>query len=439
MPSKYIKSGAVRVTSFEVTKLDKDAYRRWLALSDDARGVVNCVWQTWLVWHVKNGSAEKLKRHFAADKAWRDGGKQGDRPKWPVQQISKECAKAIYDACAATFPNIATDSRELLRNSTQQKIASLKAAKGNMPGWVAILFCNQSLPSTIRGNPIPFSKKNAVIEPPAEAESNWKINLRISRVPVEGKKAGTTILETVQLWTKGRKCASQLAILKRIAAGEYDFCGSSLVYCESKRKWFAKIAYRMPAQEPAAVDENKVAFLRPSPTWPWKLRLPGRNRRPGGPGGHVASVRRQLLMQRWSRQSNYRVSGSSNKGHGLNRALRPIWQLSQRWKDFVKTTNYTVAKDVVQQCIEAGCGTLVYFQPTVNRDSRFLATTGKIPGREDSTGWDWFQVGKRLGDLCQQAGVKLVVRKSDESREVERAEAGKAVASAAARKPKRIA
>jgi hypothetical protein len=299
---------------------------------------------------------------------------------------------------------------------------------------------------TVRSNPIPFDKANSTIEPPDPADENgsWKLRLRVDRIDQPGKKTATSTLDVVNLWSKGRKAAGQVAILKKIAAGEYEFCGSNMIYSESKRKWFAAICYRSPRPTPAKVDTEKVAFLRPVATsaikpHPWKLRVPKSNRWPGGLGEYIGAVRRKIALERISRQRGYKNAGSANKGHGRNRALQPTWHLQQRWKDFVKTCNYQVAKDVVRQCVERSIGTLVYFQPGGKvRDSRFLTNAGKRDEVRESTGWDWYQIGKRLELLCEEAGIVFNWRKpNDEPREVAEKPPVQAEKAGTSRKPVR--
>jgi len=446
-----VKAGqlaGVRVVTLEISGLTKDDIARWRALMDDCRGIVNCTWQTWLVWHVQNGTRAKLQAYLAEAKAWHEGGKQGKKPEWPVKAVTPECAKLTYDEVSAAFPYIETTARELCRNAVIQKINNTKAAHGSLSGWVAILLHRQSLPSTVRSVPIPFSKRNAIIEPPDPADENgcWKLHVKVTRRPRPGKKAGETVTDTVKLWSKGRKAASAVATLKKIAAGVYEFCGSQIIYKESRRKWFAAICYRASIEPPKKLDKEQVAYLRPAPmsaTWPhpWRLRVPGANRAPGGCGDWIASVRRRIFAERRSRQNSYRYAGSANKGHGRERALRPIWRLQNRWKDSVKTYNYTVAKDVVDQCVARGIGRLVYFQPGDRvRDSRFLTVSGCGEG-DHWAGWDYYQIGKRLADLCQAQGIDFVWRKpSEHPREVggnvEKTEAKNGTVRNAARKRK---
>ena len=409
----------VRVAKFEILKMDHGARNRWMKHSDEAKQITNCIWQTWLVWHVENNSANKIRTYLDRLAAWRDSPKKsrGKKPKLNLFAIPKECDKKIYDKLAKEFPEIHTTSRELIRNTVSGKIKSRKAANGKLSGWMSILLFNESIPSTVRGNPVPFSSRNAKIEPPENRDGNFKLHINLTRIPIKGKKNCPSVCDSFELMSRGRKASGQISIVKRICTGEYKFCGSSVVFRD--KKWFALVCYQMPGEQKPELNPSKYAFLRPAENWPWKLRIPGRNRRPGGNGPHVASVRRQVLTQRWSRQANYRVSGSSNKGHGLNRALAPIWRLSQRWKDFVKTYNHTVTRDVVRQLVNQGVGTLVYFQPDGPvKETRFLTRSGKVEGRHDPSGWDWFQVRSQLEYKCKDAGIELVVRKSCSKKQV---------------------
>jgi transposase len=214
------------------------------------------------------------------------------------------------------------------------------------------------------------------------------------------------------------KCHSQRVILERIDAGQYKFCGSSICFNASRRKWFAHIAYQMPvkAQQPQGA---KTAFLRPGKTRPWTMRLDGRRLTFGGRGEAVAHNRRQVLLERWGRSNNYRWSSSSTKGHGRNRATLPLHVPVQRWKNFVKTHNQTVAKAIIEECFNKGVRTLYYLQPTgTQRDNTFLATAGKVQGRVDASRWDWFQFGSCLGYVNERLGkpIEVIVRKGREAR-----------------------
>ena len=412
---------AVRVAKFEVSKVlsgdHKEAFRRWWDLADQCQEIVNFIWEQWLVWHVQNKSAGKIRQYLDALAVWREKGKKdtGTKPKLDLQAVSNDLNKAIYAALAKEFPEVNARVRTLLQNITQKKIKERKATKGNLSGWMVILLHRESLPSSTKAQPIPFDVANASLLSPLEDDGNYRLRMRLDRIERKGKPA-TATLEEVELWSKGRKMQGQRSILNRVLSGEFKFCGSMLRWDAQNRKWLALVCYQMPGGV-AEIDSDKTAILRPALKHPWTIRLPSGKRWRQGSGRYIGTVRQQLLTQRWSRQDGYRYAGSSNKGHGRDRALRPIWQLSQRWKDFVKTCNHRLTSEAVKDCVREGVGTLIYFQPVgKKRDKRFLSTAGKVPGREDSTGWDWHQVGTMLDYKCQEAGVKLIVQKCGEAK-----------------------
>jgi len=403
----------VRVASFEVRKIHgdhKEVFKRWFGLSDMCQQVVNTIWETWLVSHVQNKSRTTLKAFLDELRAWREAGsKKTDKPKIDFSVIDKELAREIYKVLTDEFPHCNIRVLTLLQQSTTKLIKTRKAASGNLSGSWAILLNRESIPSSTRAQPIPFDRANARIIPPTEADGNWSLSLRIDRVPQNGSRASSTE-DRFEINTKGFRMRSQVSILNRITSGDYKFCGSALQWSKSKNRWFAMVCYQMPQEEKSELDNDKVAVLHASKTHPWSLRLNGRSIWIGGAGRHVDAVRRQVMVQRRSRQANYRFAGSANKGHGRNRALQALFRLQRRWKDFVKTYNHTVTHDLVSALKEREVGKLVYIQPNGNAKSRFLAVSGKTKRRESSS-WDWFQVGAQLGYKCQEAGIELVVRK----------------------------
>lgn len=414
MPKKE-KVGAVRVCRFEVFKVAGDdwreTYQRWHHLSGRCKQIVNFIWEQWLVWHVQNRSADKVRSFLEQHAAWKKAADGTAKPKMDVSAWPKELDKIIYSGLSE-FSDVNVRVQSLLQNVTKQKVNSRKAANGSLPGWEAILLRNESVPSSTRPQPIPYDSHNASL-PTKREDGNWWMSLRIDRVACPGKPAKSH-LDEVQLRVKSR--GGQQALLERIASGEYAFKGSSLVYSKQNRKWFVLVCYQQPAGECHDLDGNRVAILRPGRKSPWRLRILGkRSFRVGGEGAYIGHQRNRLLTHRWSRQENYRQAGSANKGHGRERALAPIERLSHWWKDFTKTANHTVTKQVIDICLREGIGTLVYVQPAGrNRDTRFLSTAGKVPNRHDSTGWDWFQVGSMLGYKSKDAGLHLVLKKSSD-------------------------
>lgn len=410
-----------RIASFEVTKVDgdwKDTTIRWHKTADACRGVANYFWQAWVAWHFQQDSIVKLKVWL--DRRAKEGKAAG---KCPVDCYPKELSNAIYNGASARFPELAKGEIVLILNRLSQGLKSRKASKGSLPGWSAIILHHEAHPAFTRSFPILFDRGNTAteIEPPAERGENWHVSLRVSRQEVDGK--GVTYHDRMELWCKGRKVASQVAILQRIAADEYRFMGSQMVYSRGKRKWFLKLCYEAPRDEPPDLDPGKEAVLSARDDGPWLLTFPdGKTRIPGGHGRYIGPVRRQLLMQRWNRLANYKNAGSANKGHGCERAgAGPQWKLQQQWKNFVKRVNSGVVREALNACVAAGCGMLIYEQPDGDwRDTRFLATAGKVEGRTDSSAWDWSQVRTMLEQRAVECGVAIKVVKVEGSIDAEK-------------------
>lgn len=407
-------SESVKVAKFEVYRIEGDhkaVRKRWHELAATVQQVTNCIWETWLCWHVANRSADQQREFLDRFAVWKEA-KQGDKPKCELTAIPKKLDKLIYDTLAKEFPGINTTARELIRNAVCLKIKSRKAAKGSLPGWAAIILRHESVPSSTRSQPIPFSNKNATIVPPAVEGERFRLRLRVDRYSQPGKKTGASHEDEIELLTNRRGIRQHEATLRKIVLGDYKFCGSSLAYDRNLNKWFALVCYKMPETDKPALDANKQAVLHPGRNDPWALWHEGRWQWIGGVGNYIAAARTRLLTSRWSRQDNYRHAGSSTKGHGRERALLAVEKLSQGWKNFVKTVNHRATSEVVKSCVARGIGRLVYLQPAGDkRDARFLSRAGKVPGRRDSTGWDWHQVAAMLAYKCKEAGIVLDVRK----------------------------
>lgn len=395
----------------------------WFDLACDCRTATNAWWRTWESWHHGNGSAAIIKADLRAADEWKNrtvsAGKKNvaaERPKWRVQAIPKELANRLYRVVVDAVPNVHVKTAGTLMQKLNLLCSGRKAASGNLRGWAAILLDREGRPSSTHPHPIPIHHEYLKLVPPEEKNGEWRIRFAVERTPRDGKRSETR-WDEVATWTKGRKYRNVTSILLRIATGELRHHGGSLTYDANKRKWFLNLTWSSLVEvAKARVDPNMTATLHPAIRHPWTLFLPGGGKQwMLGRGDFVARVREQLLAQRWNRQANYRNAGSSTKGHGRGRALLPIDKLSRRWKDFVKRLNHTLTTDAVRVCESLGIGEIVYVQPAGSvRDKRFLSRAGKVAGREDSTGWDWYQVASMLAYKCKERGIKLVVRKSGE-------------------------
>lgn len=382
----------------------KDAKDRWRKISDDCREIVNVIWQQWETWHIEQGSDLKVRDWLASYKLAREQKKKP--PQLEVKCMPPVLSKRIYNAIRDRFPQVHMRTWGLLQQLTTKRMGG-KDSDGRYKIWLAVLLNRQGRPNSTHEQPIPFDTQNSKpIKSVGEKYTNYAISINLTRLPGNGRAASLT--DTVQLKARG----SGAMIMSRIESGEYIFRGSSIVYHAGKHKWFALVSYEMPESAKQELESGKTATIWPCRDRPWRLMLNNRDVWVGGDGRHVAAVRRQLLTQRWSRQENYRRAGSSNKGHGRKRALDPIFKLSNRWKQFTKCYNEQVTAEIIKRCVEARVSTIIYLQPAQDkRDSRFLVASGKVEGKEDSTGWDWAQFGQRLKDKAAEVGIHVEIRK----------------------------
>ena len=418
MPKKK-KEGKISVLKFKVVGAEKVDRDRWKHLANQIKRVTNSIRRIWLLEHTRLGNDFAVRQYMQSVLDWHkaDPASRGDKPKCGVKCITPAIQAAIYSYVTGAFIDVNMRPVSLAMNLTAARLKSDPGSKSAFPRWMLILADDGEYPSSSSPQPIPFDDQNCEIIVPIKDGDDFHVKLRIDRIGRPGKKPATSTADHIKIQTKGKNCASQTAHLWKIAEGEYALCGSNLVFRESTGEWFVHICYRSPMPEKAQVDPDKTAILRPGKKRPWTFRAAGdRSLYVGGRSGrHVHHVRRQLLTQRWSRQEAYRHAGSARKGHGRKRAMGKVFLLQNRWKDFVKTVNQQVAKEVIDRCVSSQSGRLVYRQPADGSD-RFLHTAGKVPGRTDGTGWDWAQVKAMLETKCKEAGIELVVKKTRERR-----------------------
>jgi len=146
----------VRAAKIEIVGFGRESGSRdnWKQLAIDCQRMQNRLWQIWLVHHSINGSAEKLRSHFDAYNEWQKT-KKGKKPEWPCKALEAPLTKSadeksFYRILSAEFPGVNVRTRGLLTNAWQSRLSKRKAANGNLPGWVSILFANESLPSFTR-------------------------------------------------------------------------------------------------------------------------------------------------------------------------------------------------------------------------------------------------------------------------------------------------
>ena len=399
---------------FQILGLDQSTKEQWKSLADAIKRLTNCYWRSWLVGHTLAGNVKRTQQYLADLKAYYQTKQTGSKPLCEVECMTPEIQKRILEEIKSHYPMLNNRCVELAVQLLGKQVFKKKSSKGNMPRWMRILADDGEFPSSSSPLPIPFDKRNSNIIVPLKDDEDFQLQLHLDRIERPDMKYATSTKQVVRLKTRGDR---QTPILWKIVQGkELEFAGSRLVYQEAKDRWFACICYKKLKVKKPALDQNRVAFLRPAKLRPWWLRIDGYHHYMGGRDGrHVAHARQQLLTDRWGRQESYRHASSARKGQGRDRAVGKIYLLQQGWNDFVKTANNQLVHDVVEKCLEANCGRLVYFQPTGSvRDTRFLHVAGKVPGRTDNTSWGWRQVHDLLARKCEEVGIDFKVCKVGE-------------------------
>lgn len=400
----------VRAAKIEIFKFSPERRDAWKELSVQMQRMQNRLWQIWIVHHANNGSADKLREHFDRFKKWKETG-EGEKPQWPCKALDKPLtdsshSDSFYRILSSEFPDVNARTRGLVANAWQSKLNKRKAANGSLPGWVSILFANESVPSFTRPQPIVFDHQNAKL---IRDGDKYFVELRIERLTETGK----SVVERCELMLLKRKCRGMRAVVDKCLSGEYAWKGSSLVF--DRGKWFALISYEMPKKVREELDAGQAIIIRPGRRFPWRVKFPGsRSGTYGGNGQHVVIARRRIETEREQRKEHYRWAGSNQKGAGRKRA-EAVWvKLSSRWKDFVKRYNTEVCRRIVSKAVYSGIGKIIYIQP-VNRskDSRYLSTAGTT--KDSRTTWDYFQFGAILASMCEKEGIECEVKKRSEN------------------------
>jgi len=397
----------MKTCKLEIVELDAGSRKLLYRLQEEMRMACNFIARQWESWHDQHGSCERVRVALAADKSWReaDKGTRGARPKWSVQPWPNDFAKQLYRRLTRRCPSLHCRVLTLLLQRMRGVLTTKQSSAVAMKWWIAILLDLDSRPGYRHPQPLLFDAANAKVLPADEKGRVW-LEVRLNRIERAGKNASSVPIK-MALKTGGKR-AWYARPAVQMASGERKLSGAMVTYHATKKKWFAVLTYSEDAPEAIMLDPDRVAILKPGRKNCWLLRLDGRTQKLGGRGHHVRHVRRSLLMQRWGRQHNYTYS-PKRKGRGKQRALVPYFKLSNRWLNFTKSCNRQLTADVVERLLEHCAGKLVLVGGDNNR---LLATAGKIEGREDSTGWPWYQAEHLLQQKCQRHNIQVALRDS---------------------------
>ena len=286
----------VRTAKIEIYGFSPERRDAWKRLAIECQRMSNRLWQIWLCHHANNGSADKLRAHFDEYNRWKET-KKGKKPEWPVSVLEEPLtksadARSFYRILSAEFPGVHVRTRGLLTNAWQSLLKKRKSSTGSLPGWVAILFANESLPSFTHPQPIPFDKDNAAL---LKQGDGFVLELRIERL-----EDGKSVIERCNLMLNKRKCNSVRTIVEKCISGEYAWKGSNLVF--SRGKWYAAISYEMQPISHANLDLGKKMIIAFGRKTQQRIRIRSGSYGFGGAGQHIGIARRRIEIERRQRQ-----------------------------------------------------------------------------------------------------------------------------------------
>ena len=415
MSDAVMRAARIEVQSFS----NRQSRQRWVDLALQSQEYHNAIWQTWLCWHIKNGTRQKLRSYLDILKAWHaeDTKTRGRKPRSDMQAVPKELAAEIY-VIGNEFPALHIRCRSLIQNQVICGIKKRKSAKGSLPGWMSILLFRENIPTFRDFQPLFFDRQNSQLMTPEKRDEPYTLRVRMLR-----GEDGTSEVDELKLRTVGRRRLGARITCDNITAGDWSAKGSKLYWNAGRKKWFVLLSYEKPKEQPK-LKANSILIIRAGRHRPWQfavydgesltktfLRGNYRDRHVD----YIARQRGRLLSRRRALQENYKCSSQSGQGHGRYRSIMR-WKgpLEQVWNGFVKNVNERLTADIVRLCVRRGISRVIYLQPTgAFGESRCLQTAGRPQGVDLFSGWQWHQVATRLNDKCVEHGINCEVKKSE--------------------------
>lgn len=141
-----------------------------------------------------------------------------------------------------------------------------------------------------------------------------------------------------------------LSTLLKVYSGEYEYCGSSIQLDKNGKKIILNLSMKIPCKE-LELDENTVVGVDLGLAIPAVCSLNNNDyiKQSIGSKDDFLRIRTQLQAQRRRLQKSLT---STSGGHGRKKKLKPLEKLSDRERNFVKTYNHYVSKNVVDFAIK---------------------------------------------------------------------------------------
>lgn len=397
------KKGQTRTLVFKIVRA-KRSEAQWRSLQSELRlvGAVlrrlfNWTRQRFLAHHVEQGSHVQVA-------AYLDGRRAETKPTFPIGRedlFPREIVRGVRRDLGVSARAVHGRILELADREIYKILIKSKATDATYSRWIRNLSGEGEDPARSKLPPIPFDKKSGscgrVLIAPADGRGDWQVEIGLLR-----DAAGAVIRRRFTLDTRarggrrGRKLAREVQLLWRILdphPPDDDWCEfrrGQLVLHTSDWQWYAHLVVEIPRAPRLPLDPKKAAVLRAGRRRPWLLRVDGHTIWIGGPGGQVASKRKQLAGIRRSARESYR-SNANKRGRGRKHGFGELRaKTTGIWKNFTKTFNQAMAIEIEGHLVRLGVGALIYVQPKEGAGAtRFLETAGR-DGSRDPTGWEWY-------------------------------------------------
>lgn len=138
--------------------------------------------------------------------------------------------------------------------------------------------------------------------------------------------------------------------LLRLISGAYEVCGSSIGLCKDGKKIVMNLSMKIPKTE-LELDEKTVVGVDLGIAVPAYCALNNNiySKKAIGSAAEFLRIRTQLQSQ--YRRLQKQVA-ANNGGHGRNKKMKPLDRFREKERNFVKTYNHYVSKEVVEFAVK---------------------------------------------------------------------------------------
>lgn len=138
--------------------------------------------------------------------------------------------------------------------------------------------------------------------------------------------------------------------LLRLISGEYELCGSSIGLCKDGKKIVVNLSMKIPKKE-LELDENTVVGVDLGIAVPAYCALNNSTYIKKSIGSVAEFLRVRTQMQSQYRRIQKQVV-ANNGGHGRNKKMQPLDKFREKERNFVKSYNHYVSKEVVDFAVK---------------------------------------------------------------------------------------